>query len=122
MFKVIHVTNKAEAFANAITTGLGKDQMHFAVTKISAEEANELIKDQHVVVDIDTDHYQGDEIKNVYKNQMVEDLGIPDIEEDELNGQGEDVDYNFDDVILFVDPDYTGTKWEPTYYRDDILF
>lgn len=120
MFKVVHITNKVEAFANAVTTGLCNDQMHFAVTKIDAEKAKELIKDQHVVVDIDINYYQSDEIKNIYKNQIGEDLGIPDIDEDELNGAGADVDYNFDDVILFIDLDYHGTKWEPTYYIVDI--
>ena len=121
MFKVVHITNKTEAFANAVTNGLCNDQMHFAVTKIDAEKARELVKDQHVVVDIDINYYQSDDIKNIYKNQIGEDLGIPDIDEDELNGEGADEDYNFDDIILFVDPDYTGTKWEPTYYRVDIL-
>ena len=121
MFKVVHITNKAEAFINAVTTGLCEDQMHFAVTKINAEQAKELVKDQHVVVDIDTTYYQSDEIKNIYKNQIGDDLGIKDIEEDELNGQIEDVNYNFDDVILFIDLDYNGIEWKPTYYKVDIL-
>lgn len=121
MSKVVHITNKAVAFINAVTIGLCKDQMHFAVTKIDAERANELVKDQHVVVDIDTTYYQSDEIKNFYKNQIEEYLGIPDIEEDELNGQIEDVNYNFDDVILFIDLDYIGGELKPTYYQVDIL-
>ena len=121
MSKVVHITNKAEAFINAVTIGLCEDQMHFAVTKINAERAKELVKDQHVVVDIDTSYYQSDKIKNFYKNQIEEYLGIPDIEEDELNGQIEDVNYNFDDVILFIDLDYNGSEWKPTYYQVDIL-
>ena len=121
MSKVVHITNKAVAFINAVTIGLCKDQMHFAVTKIDAERANELVKDQHVVVDIDTSYYQSDKIKNFYKNQIEEYLGIPDIEEDELNGQIEDVNYNFDDVILFIDLDYIGGELKPTYYQVDIL-
>ena len=121
MSKVVHITNKAVAFINAVTIGLCEDQMHFAVTKINAERAKELVKDQHVVIDIDTTYYQSDEIKNIYKNQIGDDLGIQDIEEDELNGQIEDVNYNFDDVILFIDPYYNGSEWKPTYYKVDIL-
>ena len=121
MSKVVHITNKAVAFINAVTIGLCKDQMHFAVTKIDAERAKELVKDQHVVIDIDTTYYQSDEIKNIYKNQIGDDLGIQDIEEDELNGQIEDVNYNFDDVILFIDLVYNGSEWKPTYYKVDIL-
>ena len=121
MSKVVHITNKAVAFINAITTGLGDDQMHFAVTKIDAERANELVKDQHVVVDIDTTYYQSDKIKNFYKNQIEEYLGIPDIEEEELDGSIEDVNYNFDDVILFIDLVYNGSELKPIYYKVDIL-
>ena len=121
MFKVIHITNKAESFANAITTGLGDGQMHFAVTKISAEEAKELIKGQHVVIDIDAEYYATDTSRDLFRNQVGKDLDIPDIEEDELTGQIEDVDYNFDDVILFVDPDYNGKQWSLNYYKVDIL-
>ena len=121
MSKVVHITNKAVAFINAITTGLGNDQMHFAVTKIDAERANELVKDQHVVVDIDTSYYQSDKIKNFYKNQIEEYLGIPDIEEEELDGSIEDVNYNFDDVILFIDLVYNGSELKPIYYKVDIL-
>ena len=121
MFKVIHVTNKAEAFANAITTGLGEDQMHFAVTKISAEKAKELVKDAHVVIDIDTNRHIADTSRDWFRNQVEKDLDIPDIEEDELTGQIEDVDYNFDDVILFMDPDYDGKQWSLNYYKVDIL-
>ncbi len=121
MSKVVHITNKAVAFINAITTGLGNDQMHFAVTKIDAERANELVKDQHVVVDIDTTYYQSDKIKNFYKNQIEEYLGIPDIEEEELDGSIEDVNYNFDDVILFIDLVYNGSELKPIYYKVDIL-
>ena len=121
MSKVVHITNKAVAFINAITTGLGDDQMHFAVTKIDAERANELVKDQHVVVDIDTSYYQSDKIKNFYKNQIEEYLGIPDIEEEELDGSIEDVNYNFDDVILFIDLVYNGSELKPIYYKVDIL-
>ena len=121
MSKVVHITNKAVAFINAITTGLGNDQMHFAVTKIDAERAKDLVKDQHVVVDIDTTYYQSDKIKNFYKNQIEEYLGIPDIEEEELDGSIEDVNYNFDDVILFIDLVYNGSELKPTYYQVDIL-
>ena len=121
MFKVIHITNKAEAFANVITTmSPDSDQLSLGVKKIDAEKAREIVKDQHVVIDIDINLYPRDVMEEI-KTHIVKDLGIPDIEEDELYGQIEDVEYNFDDVILFIDVDYNDEKWVPTYYRVDIL-
>lgn len=123
MFKVIHVTTKEEAFANAITVLCeNDDNMSLNVTKLQKEKVKDLVKDQHVTVDIDIRRYRK-EIRDLIVDQIGNDLGIPDLYNDELERDSDDSDleYNFDDIILFVDVDYDKDEFVLTYYKVDIL-
>lgn len=121
MFKTIHITNKAKTFANAMV-GLCKDNMSFNVTKLKPEQTKELVNGQHPTFDIDLTNLRQD-ICDLVVDQIGRDLSIADLYEDTLHRDSDDSDleYNFDDIILFADVDYIGDEFTVNYYKIDIL-